>query len=191
VVMHVGTKDEQKWDPYQTVKEHLRCVTNFGVNPADPNARPGFAAGSIEGRVCIMYFAEHPSSLKPGQSPPGSNYSFRCHREGNEAYPVHDISFHPMGTFATVGGNGGICFWDKDSKQRLKLFDRISKPIYKGKFDSDGHLYAYAETYDWAQGAEGWKDRSSCVVVHSLISEEVQPKPKQATTTTAYPQKRA
>jgi len=35
---------------------------------------------------------------------------------------VNSIKFHPQhGTFVTAGGDGTYNFWDKDSKQRLKV----------------------------------------------------------------------
>lgn len=35
---------------------------------------------------------------------------------------MNSIKFHPQhGTFVTAGGDGTYNFWDKDSKQRLKV----------------------------------------------------------------------
>src|ERR1700733_12896349 len=51
----------------------------------------GFAIGSIEGRVGLHYLEADKSHL---------NFAFRCHREGNKAYSVNAIAFHPQyGTF--------------------------------------------------------------------------------------------
>jgi WD40 repeat protein len=44
------------------------------------------------------------------------------HRDNAEIYAVNTIKFHPVhGTFATAGGDGTYNFWDKDSKQRLRV----------------------------------------------------------------------
>ena len=81
----------------------------------------GFALGSIEGRVTIQHTA---------QDKQAKNFAFKCHRQEvrsqpAEVYAVNAITFHPRGTFATAGGDGCISFWDKDEKQRLKLFPRV------------------------------------------------------------------
>ena len=35
------------------------------------------------------------------------NFTFKCHRDGSDVYPVNDISFHPQhGTFVTAGSDG-------------------------------------------------------------------------------------
>lgn len=45
-----------------------------------------------------------------------------CRRDNSEIYAVNTIKFHPVhGTFATAGGDGTYNFWDKDSKQRLRV----------------------------------------------------------------------
>jgi WD40 repeat protein len=55
------------------------------------------------------------------------NFAFKCHRIENtngssQTHAVNDISFHPVfGTFATVGSDGGVNFWDKEARQRLKV----------------------------------------------------------------------
>lgn len=60
-------------------------------------------------------------------------------------YAVNNICFHPRyGTFATAGSDGVYTFWDKDSKQRLKLFNRMDQSITSASFNRDGNIYAYA-----------------------------------------------
>jgi WD40 repeat protein len=51
-----------------------------------------------------------------------NDFAFKCHRDGADIYPVSSIAFHPFGTFATTGGDGTFCFWDKDARQKLKSF---------------------------------------------------------------------
>jgi mRNA export factor len=86
------------------------------------------------------------------------NFSFKCHREGAPAardstvFAVNAISFHPVfGTFATAGSDGGITFWDKDSKQKLKVFTKKAGPIPAATFNRTGTIYAYAVSYDWSK----------------------------------------
>jgi mRNA export factor len=74
---------------------------------------PGFALGSVEGRVAIQYVtAQNPKD----------NFTFKCHRSNGmsngfqDIYAVNDIAFHPIhGTLATVGSDGRYSFWDKAS----------------------------------------------------------------------------
>jgi len=86
------------------------------------------------------------------------NFSFKCHRDGAPSapnasvYAVNAISFHPVfGTFATAGSDGGFTFWDKDSKQKLKVFNKQAGPISAATFNRNGSIYAYAVSYDWSK----------------------------------------
>ncbi|KAJ9561358.1 hypothetical protein OSB04_006518 [Centaurea solstitialis] len=87
------------------LKYQTRCVAAF------PDQQ-GFLVGSIEGRVGVHHLDEQQQS---------KNFTFKCHREGNDIYSVNSLNFHPVHhTFATAGSDGAFNFWDKDSKQRLK-----------------------------------------------------------------------
>lgn len=91
------------------LKWQTRVVSCFQRQdpPGSPAAPPGYAVGSVEGRVAIQYIKEENKNL---------NFSFKCHRkEGTTArdpqqlFPVNCISFHPIhGTFSTAGGDGSI-----------------------------------------------------------------------------------
>jgi mRNA export factor len=52
-----------------------------------------------------------------------NNFAFKCHRKNKtQIFAVNALDFHPRyGTFATAGSDGTCHFWDKDSKQRLKV----------------------------------------------------------------------
>nr|XP_029124278.1 protein RAE1 isoform X3 [Elaeis guineensis] len=92
------------------LKYQTRCLAAF------PDQQ-GFLVGSIEGRVGVHHLDDSQQS---------KNFTFKCHREGNEIYSVNSLNFHPVHhTFATAGSDGAFNFWDKDSKQRLKVSDRI------------------------------------------------------------------
>jgi len=156
----------QKHSP---LKYQSRCVAIF------PD-QTGFALGSVEGRVGI----EH---IQDGDLP--KNFAFKCHRQNTdskdpELHAVNSISFHPIGTFATAGGDGAYNFWDKDAKHRLKGFSRADQAVTAAQFSHDGSLYAYSVGYDWSKGvgehvklsADARKGR---IMIHH-VKQEAQPK---------------
>ena len=80
------------------LKYQSRCISCF------PDCT-GFAVGSIEGRVGIQYVQKLPSK---------DHFAFKCHRQDSNVYSVNAIAFHnQFGTFATVGSDGVVNFWDK------------------------------------------------------------------------------
>ncbi|CAL5352669.1 unnamed protein product [Camellia sinensis] len=53
-----------------------------------------FEVGSIEGRVGVHHLDDSQQS---------KNFTFNCHREGNEIYSVNSLNFHPVRSyFATA-----------------------------------------------------------------------------------------
>ena len=85
------------------LKYQSRCISCF-------TDTTGFAVGSIEGRVGIHYLQKVAGK---------ESFAFKCHRVDNQVYSVNAICFHNIfGTFATVGSDGVVNFWDKDNKQR-------------------------------------------------------------------------
>merc|ERR1712194_423675 len=98
----------------------------------------------------------------------------KCHREGNDIYAVDDLKFHPtFGTFATTGSDGPFNFWDKDSRQRLKAFNKESAPIPCGGFNREGNIYAYAVSYDWSKGSEHYNPRTNRLLLHPVPEAEI------------------
>lgn len=85
---------------------------------AMPDGR-GYIVGSIEGRCGVEYLADAEHAK--------SKYAFKCHRVADPAtpgedriFPVNAIAFHPtQASFATGGGDGGVCIWDYKAKKRL------------------------------------------------------------------------
>lgn len=142
----------------------LRSVACF------PSA-DGYVVGSIEGRCAV------------NNVPTASNdFAFKCHREGNSAWAVNSISFHPVhGTFATAGSDGGICFWDKDARQRLKSFvkDADGNSATSTCFSADGTLFAYAYGYDWSKGANQLKAKGSQIGIHQCDDSETRPRARR------------
>ncbi|KAF9426015.1 hypothetical protein BGZ94_007017 [Podila epigama] len=160
--------------PFRTLPSPLKmqtrvvsCFTTGG----------GFAVGSIEGRVAIQY-----SDVKDSQG----NFSFKCHRDGAPAardssvYAVNAISFHPIhGTFATAGSDGGFTFWDKDSKQKLKMFPKQNGPISAATFNRNGNIYAYAVSYDWSRGYSGaGADAKNSIMLCPVQEADIKPRKK-------------
>jgi len=150
------------------LKWQTRCVACF------PTAN-GYAIGSIEGRVAIQYIDDKDNAM---------NFSFKCHRKDDrqrqttEIYSVNCISFHQgFGTFATAGAEGGIHFWDKDQRTRLKSFDIAPGPIAATCFNRTGTIFAYAISYDWSKGFSGMvPGASNKIILHPCKEDEVKKK---------------
>jgi len=170
---HIQIYDVRKYNqPFRDftspLKFQSRCIATF------PD-RSGFALGSIEGRVAISHVEQ--KDLK-------KNFAFKCHRHGanqTEVFAVNSIAFHQRyGTFATAGSDGAYVFWDKDSKQRLKLFNRMPQPISASQFSRDGSMYAYAVGYDWSRGAEYYdKTKPPSIFIHGVLDTEIAPREKR------------
>ena len=145
------------------LKYQTRCVRCF------PD-QTGFALGSLEGRVGIQYVH------KVGNK---DHFAFKCHRQGSDVYSVNSIAFNnTFGTFATIGGDGVVTFWDKDNKQRLKAFNAIGQTIPCAAFNFQGNLFAYASSYDWSKGSSFYAPGSTPneIYVHYTTEEEIKPK---------------
>mmetsp|Transcript_21674 Transcript_21674/g.55191 ORF Transcript_21674/g.55191 Transcript_21674/m.55191 type:complete len:355 (-) Transcript_21674:490-1554(-) len=164
--------------PFKTIQSQLkwqtRCVSCF------PD-KTGYLVGSIEGRVAVQHVDDAVANTK--------NFTFKCHRDGNDIYAVNSICFHPgFGTFATAGSDGTYNFWDKDSKQRLKAQNKCQygqqpAPIPCAAFNRDGSLYAYAVSYDWSRGYSEYNPQvmKNTILIHAVKEDEVKAKPKAAT----------
>jgi len=158
-----------------TPREHSRKESPLKFQSRSIAAFPdmtGFAVGSIEGRVGIHYLQKVPNK---------DSFAFKCHRQNNDVYAVNAISFHSnYGTFATVGGDGVISFWDKDNKQRLKGFPAINRSISCANFNKQGNMFAYASSYDWSKGSSFYSptnnQNSNEIFIHYVLNEEIQPK---------------
>jgi mRNA export factor len=137
----------------------------------------GFAVGSIEGRVGIHYVRQVPGK---------ESFAFKCHRQESNVYSVNGIAFnHPFGTFATIGSDGVVTFWDKDNKQRLKAFPQLERTISCAAFNATGTLFAYASSYDWSKGS-GYVQAGNEIFVHVVQENEVKPKAKKSNSSGGY-----
>ncbi|GFP98673.1 protein rae1 [Phtheirospermum japonicum] len=150
------------------LKYQTRCVAAF------PDQQ-GFLVGSIEGRVGVHHLDDSQAS---------KNFTFKCHRDGNDIYSVNSLNFHPIHhTFVTAGSDGAFNFWDKDSKQRLKAMIRCNQPIHCSSFNNDGSIYAYAVCNDWSKGAENHNPSTAKthIYLHQPQDGDVKPKPRTGT----------
>eukprot|EP00566_Odontella_aurita_P014999 CAMPEP_0113585718 /NCGR_PEP_ID=MMETSP0015_2-20120614/33868_1 /TAXON_ID=2838 /ORGANISM="Odontella" /LENGTH=350 /DNA_ID=CAMNT_0000491017 /DNA_START=46 /DNA_END=1099 /DNA_ORIENTATION=+ /assembly_acc=CAM_ASM_000160 len=140
------------------LKFQSRCIAAF------PDMT-GFAVGSIEG----------------GKVPGKESFAFKCHRQDSNVFSVNDICFHSgFGTFATVGADGVVNFWDKDNKQRLKGFPVIQRPISCASFNAQGNMFAYASSYDWGKGSAYYAPGTpNEIFIHPVPEEEIKPKGKK------------
>jgi mRNA export factor len=148
------------------LKYQSRCISCFTDNT-------GFAVGSIEGRVGIHYLQKVAGK---------DSFAFKCHRQDSQVYSVNAICFHnQFGTFATVGSDGVVNFWDKDNKQRLKGFNAIQRPIPCANFNAQGNLFAYASSYDWSKGSSHHVPGTpNEIFIHYTPEEEIKPKGKKS-----------
>jgi len=149
--------------PFRAFESPLRLSTRCIVNFA--SSKDGFAMGSVEGRIAIHHVEE--KSRK--------NYTFRCHRQNENVFAVNAIAEHPFGTLASAGSDGAYAFWDKDSKQRLKLFKPAWNSITSCCFNVDGSIFAYALSYDWSRGLAGDPKRPTQIFLHAVTTEEMRP----------------
>jgi len=159
------------------LKYQHRCISIFTDKTRKPN---GFAIGSIEGRVAIMYVDT--------TNPNVDNFTFKCHRSNptvptntQDIYSVNDIAFHPIhNTLATVGSDSRYSFWDKDERTKLKTSDPINdQSITCCAFDSRGQLFAYASSYDWHRGHEGNLSTKKNIIFLRQCFEEMKPRQRK------------
>ena len=170
-----GPTEYKKFD--SLLKYQHRSIAIFPDKNRDPT---GFAIGSIEGRVAIMYVAPTNPSVE--------NFTFKCHRTTpvspanvQDIYSVNDIAFHPThNTLATVGSDGRYSFWDKDERTKLKTSDPVNdQPITNCAFDSRGQLFAYSSSYDWHKGHEGNTPNKKNMIYLRQCFEEMKPRQRK------------
>eukprot|EP00923_Selenidium_pygospionis_P005906 GHVN01010178.1.p1 GENE.GHVN01010178.1~~GHVN01010178.1.p1 ORF type:complete len:355 (+),score=34.16 GHVN01010178.1:4183-5247(+) len=118
----------------------------------------GFGAACLGGRVALMHLEEQDAS---------KNFVFKAHRVENNPtgatiYPINGMDFHPQSppfeSFCTGGGDGGVCFWHKQTRVPLTSLQRVGAPVVDVKYDPSGSVLAYALSYDWADGQAGYQE---------------------------------
>ena len=146
-----------------------------------------YCIGTIEGRVAVRYIEERVDvECKPGEPDKLKNsFSFRCHRQGAYIYPIHCIDTHPHAefrdVFATAGSDGCLGFWNKAKKLKLKEYQTFlnRNTISALAWNAPGTLAAYAASYDYHRGIDGTQPAPppTQLFIHSMVSEDMQPKP--------------
>jgi len=120
-----------------SMKFQTRCVRG---SPGGES----LVVASVEGRVAVEYVDDDFNEK--------NRYAFKCHRKteattGETIYPVHAVSFHPLGTFATGGGDGFVNIWDGAAKKRLFQCPRYPTSISSLAFSPCGTMLAVASSY--------------------------------------------
>ena len=170
-----GPTEFKKFD--SLLKYQHRCVSIFTDKSRNPT---GFAIGSIEGRVAIMYV--------DARNPATDNFTFKCHRSNpatpanvQDIYAVNDIAFHPVHcTLATVGSDGRYSYWDKDGRTKLKTSEPINdQSLTCCAVDARGQLFAYASSYDWHKGHESNAQTKKNVIFLRQCFDEMKIQPKK------------
>jgi cell cycle arrest protein BUB3 len=134
-----------------------------------------FALSSVEGRVAVEY-------LDPSPAAQAARYAFKCHRRADGgrdvAHPVHALAFCPAhGTFATGGGDGGVCVWDGARKKRLAKIDGYPTSVAALAFSADGARLAVAASYAHERGEAGAVGAPpDAVYVRPMAAEEIAPR---------------
>ena len=105
-----------------------------------------FVNATVEGRVAVERVDDEENEK--------SRFAFKCHRLKNEdgsagevIYPVHALSFHPLGTFATGGGDGYVNYWDADARKRLFSTPRYPTSVSALAFSPCGTMLAVASSF--------------------------------------------
>jgi len=108
--------------------------------------------------------------------------TFKCHKVDQGAsnsqqmlYPVHAIGFHPKSKnfVFTAGGEGNICFWDYNAKNKITNLSFKGIPVTKARMSPDGALLLYSLGYDWAKGIEGYMSCKTKLCAHIMQESEL------------------
>ncbi|OLP92511.1 Poly(A)+ RNA export protein [Symbiodinium microadriaticum] len=128
---------------YSALKMQTRAVCCFP-------SRAGYAAGGIEGRCSVKNLQDA-----------SKTFSFKCHQCPTSAGSVNGLDFHPVNTttLVTAGSDGSFIFWETAQKKCLKRCDASKMSISACRFNASGSLLAYAVSYDWSKGCEGFHDQ--------------------------------
>eukprot|EP00904_Undaria_pinnatifida_P008568 jgi/Undpi1/4841/HiC_scaffold_19.g08194.m1 len=148
----IGTSNRHIWvyDMRSLVEPEQRRVSSLKFQTRCVRVFPdqmGYAVGSVEGRVAVEYF----DTSKEAQE---NKYAFKCHRKGDQVFPVNAMAFHPVyGTFATGGCDKMVNIWDGKNKKRLWQSSAYPTGIASMAFNHDGTRLAIASSYTFEQGA--------------------------------------
>ena len=121
--IHLWNLDEcfrsNQWNPKELVESPLKFATTAISVFGDGK---GYAVGSIEGRCGIKNYDISKQDLNKNE-----DFCFKCHRNEQKGQPKADvfslngITFNEAyNTFATIGSDGVMVMWNKDTKSKYK-----------------------------------------------------------------------
>lgn len=146
--------------PPDPVKFNFRCVS------CAPDYQ-GVAFGGVEGRISF------------GRMDKSQGCTFKAHQlsQGNThlMYQTNFCVHHPQRPLVLTGGGDGSLFcMDRESRREVCTFPAKEKhmneniPISAGDISADGTLIAYAHSYDWSAGKDGYKNQPTSVHIRRL-----------------------
>ena len=147
VMYNLNTFQRQEDQPNQYIKFGMRDV-------ACVEDGSGFLVGSVCGRAA--FHSLNPTALQ--------SYCYKAHvldkSAHSEVYPINTVCAI-KGTYITGGSDGAIRLWNIKSKQRVTEFaphmaGTTPVPIAAADIHTDTQLYAYAASYDWSLGKDGY-----------------------------------
>lgn len=147
--------------PPDPVKFNLRCVS------CSPDFQ-GVAFGGIEGRISFARIDKTQGcTFKAHQVTQGTTHLM---------YQTNFCVHHPRSPYVfTGGGDGSLFCMDRNLRKEVCTFAAREKhmnesiPISAGDLSADGTLLAYAHSYDWSMGKEGFKSQPTSVHIRQLI----------------------
>jgi len=112
-----------------------------------------FAVGSTEGRVAVEY-------VEAGNAEAQSRkYAFKCHRQGDVAFPVNAVAFNPNpashSVFATGGSDGCVSVWLGERRKRQQSLPVLPVPVAALAYNSDGSQLAIASSHTFEGSQPG------------------------------------
>lgn len=160
-----------------------------GASPASASApyrHSSFPSCSLFCLLCLLLQTD--TAIEPGTKDKLKySFSFRCHRQGQLIFPVNCIDAHPRSefhdVFATAGSDGLFVFWNKTKKMKLKEYPHLlgKHTISSFAFNAPGDLCAYAASYEWSKGPDGYNttQQPTSLMVHQLTNEDLNGTPSR------------
>lgn len=144
-------------EPHNMMKYGFRAISNL-------KNQQGFLTGSSEGRVAVVPLSAAAST----QTNNNISCCFKAHCvEGQQKnvytmYPTNFVAVHPEANCGVSGGGDGyVRFWSLSSKSRTyelapRQHNGQNVPCSSGDINANGTLVAYAASYDWSMGKQGF-----------------------------------
>ena len=89
------------------------------------------------------------------------------------------MNLHMQAVFSSAGSDGLYAFWDRDKRSRTRevKLQPLGHAIAATAFNPAGDLFAYAKSYDWSKGAEGFdpSKEPARIFVHWTVEKDLRP----------------